>query len=296
MLYDINPADFAHHVRHATSWNDLGIRCGLEKNRLGQCSNRGKMLIIQQKVKNMRLNVDHFYGQSLIPDDVFKTIVRDSDCLSQVQTKTNIDWRRILERIENLCIDTTHFKMRKKQTKYKHYNKVDAIDDETFKTLLKNNTTWRDLSIACGFHGGNGRKFLTERIEKLGLNTNHFDNDMIPSDEIFVVDSQYKDKMAIKKRLIRDFDRAYVCASCKNEHFTKCDGVLMWNKKKIVLQLEHKNGINNDNRLENLEFLCANCHSQTPTFCVGTKKKYMEAWLEEGNTEHKPGSIASLLN
>jgi hypothetical protein len=26
ILYDINPVDFSHHVRHATSWNDLGVR------------------------------------------------------------------------------------------------------------------------------------------------------------------------------------------------------------------------------------------------------------------------------
>ena len=36
--------------------------------------------------------------------------------------------------------------------------------------------------------------------------------------------------------------------------------------KKIVLQLDHINGINTDNTIKNLRFLCPNCHSQTPTF------------------------------
>ena len=35
---------------------------------------------------------------------------------------------------------------------------------------------------------------------------------------------------------------------------------------KLTLQLDHINGINNDNRKENLRFLCPNCHSQTNTF------------------------------
>ena len=35
--------------------------------------------------------------------------------------------------------------------------------------------------------------------------------------------------------------------------------------KKIVLELHHKNGHSKDNRLENIVFLCPNCHSQTTT-------------------------------
>ena len=31
-------------------------------------------------------------------------------------------------------------------------------------------------------------------------------------------------------------------------------------------QLHHKNGDGTDNRLENVEFLCPNCHSQTDTY------------------------------
>jgi hypothetical protein len=65
-----------------------------------------------------------------------------------------------------------------------------------------------------------------------------------------------------------------------------------------VLQLEHVNGVNNDNRPQNLCFLCPSCHSQTSTFCGGNSKKHkvMKTWIEEGKTSHPPGSITSLLN
>jgi Zn finger protein HypA/HybF involved in hydrogenase expression len=52
--------------------------------------------------------------------------------------------------------------------------------------------------------------------------------------------------------------REYSCALC---------GITEWQNKPIVLQVDHINGVHYDNRLENLRFLCPNCHSQTDTFC-----------------------------
>jgi hypothetical protein len=45
-----------------------------------------------------------------------------------------------------------------------------------------------------------------------------------------------------------------------------CFGPGEWNEKRLVLQLEHINGDAYDNRLDNLCFLCPNCHSQTDSY------------------------------
>jgi len=83
------------------------------------------------------------------------------------------------------------------------------------------------------------------------------------NDEVFVEESTIA-RHHVKKRLLEQKLIPYICDDCGN------DG--NWNGKKLVLQLEHKNGKNNDNRLENLAFLCPNCHTQTKTYAAKNRK------------------------
>ncbi len=64
----------------------------------------------------------------------------------------------------------------------------------------------------------------------------------------------------VKRIIIKNNVIPYVCAT------PGCGLQYEWLGKPIVLQLEHRNGIHNDNRVENLAFLCPNCHSQTETY------------------------------
>jgi len=73
------------------------------------------------------------------------------------------------------------------------------------------------------------------------------------------------DRKRLKKHLIKAGLLPHKCSNCGQEP--------KWDNNPLVMVLDHINGINNDNRLENLRFLCPNCNSQTETFCRGGKER-----------------------
>lgn len=72
-----------------------------------------------------------------------------------------------------------------------------------------------------------------------------------------LLESRRRDRKHLKARLINAGLLTNQCQTC---------GLADWQGKLLNMHLDHINGTNDDNRLENLRMLCPNCHSQTPTY------------------------------
>lgn len=126
-------------------------------------------------------------------------------------------------------------------------------------------------------HFLNKNEMMTEKFDS-GLLTR------IPISLMLIENSPYQ-RSTVKYRIIREQLIEYKCVFCGNEG--------EWMGKKISLILDHKNGINNDHRLENMRFVCPNCNATLETHCTGSKGYTKEIRKNEKDQQrtlkrHKP--------
>ena len=146
-------------------------------------------------------------------------------------------------------------------------SKVWDYSKEYLQDVVNDCNSISDVLQKLGYSRASGTmsKFIKSVLKEKEIDTSHFRpfrrTHQAPTysmDDILVKDSSYSNIYSLKRRLISGGYLEYKCQICGN--FGE------WNGKELVLQLDHINGDHFDHRLENLRFLCPNCHSQTDTF------------------------------
>lgn len=110
---------------------------------------------------------------------------------------------------------------------------------------------------------GGSVNVIRARIREYGISTSHFrraqPNVSPAPKEVLVLRTSGPRTPAsrLRKALIQS-GIPHICSECENGP--------LWRGRRLVLQVDHKDGNWLDDRIENLRFLCPNCHSQTDTF------------------------------
>ena len=170
--------------------------------------------------------------------------------------------------------------------------KITELTRNEMIELVNNHSSIRQILLTLGksTNGSGAYKTFKKHCDKLNIELPEFNREYnrpygkigkIPLNNILVENSTYQNTNNLKNRLVTEGILEYKCECCNN--------IGEWMSKPISLHLDHINGINNDNRLENLRLLCPNCHSQTDTYsgkrfkkvyyctCGNQKEKYSES-------------------
>ena len=147
-------------------------------------------------------------------------------------------------------------------------------DKEWLNELCKSSYSYAEVLRKAGRkQGGGSQATLRKKIEEFGIDISHFtgqrwqdspnQQDNHPSKELYTLEQVFVQNSPVTQKVLRGYIERhklleYKCQTCG------CDG--HWQNGIIALEIDHINGENTDNRIENLRDLCPNCHALTETY------------------------------
>lgn len=138
---------------------------------------------------------------------------------------------------------------------------------EILEMIVNSSNNFTEVTKKLGlkpFYGN--RQTVKKYINLFNIDTKHFrlnakgcggKKNKIETKDILVENSRYLSTTTLKERLYNEGLKIRICELCGQDE--------SWRGKRMSLILDHINGVNNDNRIENLRIVCPNCNATLET-------------------------------
>ena len=132
-----------------------------------------------------------------------------------------------------------------------------------YSDLIKTSFSLREVCLKANIVVTTGNYNTLKRIIKEeGIDISHFKRQNGERKEprpidYYLTENSLISSFKLKNKLFKEKIKERKCECCGNTE---------WMGKPIKLELHHINGVNNDNRIENLQILCPNCHTYTDNY------------------------------
>ena len=157
---------------------------------------------------------------------------------------------------------------------------ISEFNQEQLKEIVKNSSSYTEVIHKIGYKSNSAIGTVIKYLEENNISTEHFTHQakgtVVRNEENIFIEHSTASQKVLRNWYKKGNYTEYKCAICGQEPF--------WNGKELVLTLDHINGINNDDRLENLRWVCPNCDRQLDTFAgknIPNKKEYYNCQLNK---------------
>lgn len=148
---------------------------------------------------------------------------------------------------------------------------IDQYSKQELEQIVQQSHTYKEVIEKLGYQSrsGSNQNTVKNRIEKYGIDVSHFSSNVQPikrtEENVFCVNSTAS-QQTLRRWYKKGNYTSHICSICGQPP--------LWQGKELTLILDHINGICNDNRLENLRWVCPNCNQQLET--TGFKQMRVE--------------------
>lgn len=144
---------------------------------------------------------------------------------------------------------------------------IDQYTKEELENIVKASHNMKEVIQTIGYatNSGNNNQTVKNRLNLYNIDYSHFTsstNKQIRTEENVFIENSTASQATLRRWYIKGNYTPYICSICKQEP--------IWQGKDLTLILDHINGNNKDDRLENLRWVCPNCNQQLET--TGFKK------------------------